>query len=64
MLKLYRCLRKTEKTQPRQLVFYDPGVGTLERPDPWHKFKQDFNATSGSDTACAIVTYMIPNDPD
>ena len=33
---------------PRQLVFYDPGVGTLERPDPWHKLKQDFNAILGS----------------
>ena len=37
------ALRKTEKTQPRQLVFYDPGVGTLARPDPWHKLRQDFN---------------------
>jgi uncharacterized protein (DUF2235 family) len=23
-LKLYRCLRKTPRTEPRQLVFYDP----------------------------------------
>jgi uncharacterized protein (DUF2235 family) len=23
--KLFRCLRKTERTSPRQLVFYDPG---------------------------------------
>ena len=46
VLKLYRCLRKTEKTQPRQLVFYDPGVGTLERPDPWHKLKQEFQRCS------------------
>ena len=38
VLKLYRTLRKTEKTHPRQLVFYDPGVGTLERPDPFHQF--------------------------
>ena len=45
VLKLYRCLRKTEKTQPRQLVYYDPGVGTLARPDPWHKLKQDFNSS-------------------
>jgi hypothetical protein len=22
------------------LVFYDPGVGTLERSDPWQKLKQ------------------------
>lgn len=32
VLKLYRCLRKTAKTQPRQLVQYDPGVGTLAQP--------------------------------
>ena len=63
MLKLYRCLRKTEKTQPRQLVYYDPGVGTLARPDPWHKLKQDFNAARLK-SACYIVTYMIPNDPN
>jgi hypothetical protein len=41
VLKFYRCLRKTEKTEPRQLVFYDPGVGTLERPDPWQKLQGD-----------------------
>ena len=29
VLKLHPCLRKTEKTTPRQLVSYDPGVGTL-----------------------------------
>ena len=54
VLKLYRCLRKTEKTQPRQLVFYDPGVGTLERPDPWHKLKQDFNAILGLATGFGL----------
>ena len=32
VLKLYRCLRKTDKTQPRQKVFYDPGVGTVTEP--------------------------------
>jgi uncharacterized protein (DUF2235 family) len=41
VLKLYRTLRKTEKTDPLQAVFYDPGVGTLARPDPWTKMKQD-----------------------
>ena len=54
VLKLYRCLRKTEKTQPRQLVFYDPGVGTLSRPDPWYKFKQDFNAILGLATGYGL----------
>ena len=32
--KLDRCLRKTEKTEPRQFVYYDPGVGTLARLAP------------------------------
>jgi uncharacterized protein (DUF2235 family) len=41
VLKLYRCLRKTGKTEPNQVVFYDPGVGTLARPDPWRKAWQD-----------------------
>jgi uncharacterized protein (DUF2235 family) len=41
VLKLYRALRKTGKTEPQQVVFYDPGVGTLARPNPWIKFKQD-----------------------
>ena len=59
VLKLYRCLRKTEKTQPRQLVFYDPGVGTLERPDPWHKLKQDFNAILGLATGYGIDDNVL-----
>lgn len=41
VLKLYRALRKTGKTEPHQVAFYDPGVGTLARPDPFTKFKQD-----------------------
>jgi uncharacterized protein (DUF2235 family) len=41
VLKLYRCVRKTPKTEPRQVVYYDPGVGTLARPDPWRKLWQD-----------------------
>ena len=59
VLKLYRCLRKTEKTQPRQLVFYDPGVGTLERPDPWHKWKQDFNAILGLATGYGLDDNVL-----
>jgi uncharacterized protein (DUF2235 family) len=68
VLKLYRCLRKTEKTQPRQLVFYDPGVGTLERPDPWHKLRQDFNAILGlatgyglDDNVLAAYAFLVHN---
>lgn len=47
VLKLYRMLRKTSKTEPRQVAFYDPGVGTLSRPDPFTKFKQDAIAVLG-----------------
>jgi uncharacterized protein (DUF2235 family) len=68
VLKLYRCLRKTEKTQPRQLVFYDPGVGTLERPDPWHQLRQDFNAILGlatgyglDDNVLAAYAFLVHN---
>jgi uncharacterized protein (DUF2235 family) len=59
VLKLYRCLRKTEKTQPRQLVFYDPGVGTLERPDVWHKLRQDFNAILGLATGYGLDNNVL-----
>jgi uncharacterized protein (DUF2235 family) len=45
VLKLCRCLRKTPKTEPHQMAFYDPGVGTLARPDPWRKLTQDYFVT-------------------
>jgi len=48
VLKLYRCLRKTDKTEPRQLVSSDPGVGTLTRPGPWRKPSQDFTTIPGA----------------
>lgn len=40
VLKLYRCVRKTEKTAPRQIVFYTSGVGTQEEPDPWQPWQR------------------------
>src|SRR6201989_440399 len=71
VVKLYRCLRKTEKTQPLQLVFYDPGVGTLARPDPWHKLKQDFSAFVGlatgyclDDKVLAAYQFLVHNYRD
>src|SRR5260221_4558296 len=59
VLKPYRCLRKTEKTEPRQLVFYDPGVGTLSRPDPWHKLRQDFSAILGLATGYGLDEKVL-----
>src|SRR4029450_1160916 len=68
VLKLYRCLRKTEKTSPRQLVYYDPGVGTLAPPDPWNKLRQNFNAILGlapgyglDDTVLAAYDFLVRN---
>ena len=68
MLKLYRTLRKTERTHPNQLVFYDPGVGTLERPDPFHRFKQNFNLVIGlafgyglDDNVLASYQFIVEN---
>src|SRR6478735_8205178 len=66
VLKVYRCLRKTDEIHSRQLVFYDPGVGTLERPNPWHKLKQDFNAILGlatgyglDDSVLAAYSFLV-----
>lgn len=68
VLKLYRVLRKTEKTSPRQVVFYDPGVGTLARPNPWIKFRQDAITVLGlmtgyglDDNVLAAYTFLIDN---
>ena len=59
VLKLYRVLRKTEKTAPRQVVFYDPGVGTLARPDPWTKFRQDSKAVFGLATGYGLDENVL-----
>lgn len=71
VLKLYRCLRKTPKTTPFQAVFYDPGVGTLARPDPWHKLKQDFVTILGlatgyglDDNVLAAYEFLVHNYAD
>ena len=58
-LKLYRTLRKTEKTTPRQMVFYDPGVGTLARPNPWKKLVQDASAIFGLATGYGLDDNVL-----
>ncbi|TQF33956.1 DUF2235 domain-containing protein [Bradyrhizobium sp. UNPA324] len=73
VLKLYRCLRKTEKTQPRQMVFYDPGVGTVTEPTTWHRLKANINLVLGLTTGyglddnvlsayCFLVEHYAPGD--
>ena len=73
VLKLYRCLRKTDKTQPRQMVFYDPGVGTVTGPSTWNRWKADINLVLGLATGyglddkvlsayCFLVEHYAPGD--
>ncbi len=59
VLKLYRVLRKSGKTEPRQVAFYDPGVGTLSLPNPWIKFKQDFAAILGLATGYGLDQHVL-----
>lgn len=59
VLKLYRTLRKTNKTTPHQVVFYDPGVGTLARPSPWTKFYQDFKTVLGLATGYGLDDRVL-----
>ena len=73
VLKLYRCLRKTDRTQPRQMVFYDPGVGTVTEPTTWHRLKANVNLVLGLATGyglddnvlsayCFLVEHYAPGD--
>jgi uncharacterized protein (DUF2235 family) len=71
VLKLYRCLRKTPKTTPHQVAFYDPGVGTLVQPDPWRKAWQDTVAVFGlatgyglDDNVLAAYEFLVSNYED
>jgi len=59
VLKIYRILRKTDKTDPRQVVYYDPGVGTLARPDPWIKFQQNVVTFLGLATGYGLDRNVI-----
>ena len=73
VLKLYRCLRKTDKTAPRQMVFYDPGVGTVTEPSTWNRWKADIHLVLGLATGyglddnvlaayCFLVQHYAPGD--
>jgi uncharacterized protein (DUF2235 family) len=59
VLKLYRCLRKTGKAEPHQVVFYDPGLGTLARPDPWKKWWRDASAIFGLITGYGLDDNVL-----
>ena len=56
VLKLYRCLRKTDRTQPRQMVFYDPGVGATTEPTTWNRWKSNIHLVLGLAIGWRLVT--------
>jgi uncharacterized protein (DUF2235 family) len=56
VLKLYRVLGKTDDNQ---VAFYDPGVGTLARPNPWIKFRQDVTAVLGLATGYGLNDKVL-----
>ncbi|RQH07644.1 DUF2235 domain-containing protein [Bradyrhizobium sp. RP6] len=59
VLKLYRCLRKTDKTSPRQMVYYDPGVGTVTEPSTWHRWKTNINLVLGLATGYGLDDNVL-----
>jgi uncharacterized protein (DUF2235 family) len=59
VLKLFRALRKTPKTEPRQIVFYHPGVGTLARPDPWRRGFQNALVAFGLATGWGLDEQIL-----
>lgn len=59
VLKLYRCLRKTPKTSPRQFVYYDPGVGTLAQPSTWHRLRTNIQLVLGLATGYGLDDNVL-----
>jgi uncharacterized protein (DUF2235 family) len=59
VLKLYRCLRKTDRTQPRQMVFYDPGVGTVTEPSTWNRWKANIKLVLGLATGYGLDDNVL-----
>lgn len=55
VLKLFRVLRKSEE----QLVFYDPGVGTLGSSDAWSRFKSNASVVFGLATGYGLDANVL-----
>lgn len=64
VLKLYRIAEKGEK----QLVYYNPGVGTIARVSPWQRMRQKFVQTIGlalgyglDDNVLSAYRFLVEN---
>ena len=55
VLKLYRIAEKGEK----QLVFYNPGVGTIGRINPWRRLRQKASGVLGLATGYGLDENVL-----
>ena len=55
VLKLYRISEQNEQ----QVVFYDPGVGTLSSSDPWSRLKSNFHKVLGLATGYGLDDNVL-----
>jgi uncharacterized protein (DUF2235 family) len=55
VLKLYRICEKDDD----QLVFYDPGIGTIGLADDWGRFRQSLNAFFGLATGWGLDENIL-----
>lgn len=59
MLKLYRTLKKNDQSTPRQLVFYDQGVGTIGQKSTWGVFRQKTASVWGLATGHGLDSNVL-----
>lgn len=55
VLKLFRCLAKDEG----QVAYYDPGVGTLDRSNPWRRFLDAVRRVFGLITGAGLDDNVL-----
>jgi uncharacterized protein (DUF2235 family) len=54
-LKLFRIVRKNDE----QIVFYDPGVGTISSSDPWSRLKSNALGVLGLATGYGLDENVL-----
>lgn len=55
VLKLYRIAKKDQT----QICYYNPGVGTISRPNPWARFRQQANGVLGLATGYGLDDNVL-----
>jgi uncharacterized protein (DUF2235 family) len=55
VLKLFRIVRKNTD----QIVYYDPGIGTISNSDPWSRLKSNFRGVLGLATGYGLDENLL-----